>query len=248
MVWFGTSVPHAVGADRAIEIMRDVERRQRSSSRTHVGAVEVIDRKGKVSRKRWQYWAEGPPGESKVLVRFSDPPEVRGVGLLTLNHRDRPAEQWLYTPAIKRDRRIAAQERSARFMGTDFSNEDMQDPSVEDYEYEFLDEDASLGGHPAYKIKAVSKRPGNTQYSSLVLWVRKDMMVTALTEFYVGGERRKTLTSADWEQAQGIWTPLLTEMKDLASGSTTRVRLSDVRYNIELPADWFTLRNLRKES
>ena len=236
----------AAADDRALEIMREVDRRQRVDSRTNVGAIEVTDRKGKVSRKRWRFWAEGARGDSRVLVRFSDPPEVRGVGLLTLNHRERPAEQWLYTPAIQRDRRISAQEKSARFMGTDFSNEDMQERSVESYGYDLLAEDA-FDGHPAYKIRGVLKEPADTQYAQLVFWVRKDIMVTTFTEFYGGGERRKSLTSSEWQPVQGVWTPGQMEMKDLGAGTSTRIRLTEVHYNVAFKPDWFTLLNLRRE-
>src|SRR5262249_23156425 len=105
--------------------------RQRSESRSQDGAIEVND-KGKVLHKNWTFWAQGSRGESKVLVRFTGPPEIRGVGLLTLNHPGRAAEQWLYTPSIQRDRRITAQEKSARYRATDYRKEDREERSVED--------------------------------------------------------------------------------------------------------------------
>jgi hypothetical protein len=224
--------------------MREVERRQRSESRSYDGAIEVID-KGKTLHKNWQFWAEGHRGESKILVRFTAPAEVRGVGLLTLNHPGQPAEQWLYTPSIQRDRRIAAQEKSVRFMGTDFSHEDMEEPSIEDFDYDLLAEE-DFEGQPSYKIKAVHKDRDNTQYSQLIHWVRKDIMAITFIEFYVGGKLRKTLRSNDWKEIQGIWTAHFVDMKDLARGSITNIHVSNVKYNITLPSDWFTLRNLRR--
>lgn len=231
--------------DRALEIMREVERRQRAETRVNDGALEVIDKKGKVLHKSWRVWAEGHSGESKILVRFIAPPEVSGVGLLTLNHSNAPAEQWLYTPSIQRDRRISSREKSVRFMGTDFTNEDMEERSVDSYQYDLLGEE-SFEGQPTYKIKAVFKDRENTQYSQLFLWVRKDIMATTFTEFYIDGKLRKTLLSSDWSQIQGIWTAHFLELKDLSRGSTTRVRLSNVKFDIEFEPDWFSLRNLRK--
>src|SRR5512135_1764648 len=76
----------AAPADKALEIMREVERRALSDSQSYEGAIEVIDAKGKVLNKSWHFWREGNRGQSKILVRFDTPPEVRGVGLLTLNH------------------------------------------------------------------------------------------------------------------------------------------------------------------
>jgi hypothetical protein len=235
----------SMAADRALEIVREAERRVLSDSQSYEGALEVIDSKGKVLNKSWRLWREGNRGNSKALVRFETPPEVRGVGLLTLNHAQAPAEQWLYTPAIQRDRRIAQQEKSQRFMGTDFTNEDMEERSIEDYDYELLGEE-TLAGQPAYKIRAVYKDRRNTQYSQLYLWVRKDIVATTYIEFYIDGKLRKTARWDDWKQIQGIWTPHFTEMKDLAKGSLTRIRSSNIKYNIKFEPDWFTLRNLRK--
>ena len=146
----------AAAPDRGLEIMREVERLQLTDSQSNDGAIEVVDGKGKVLNKSWHFTREGNRGRSKVLIRFTAPPEVRGVGFLTLNHPDKPAEQWLYTPAIQRDRRVAPQEKSQRFMGTDFSHEDIEERSIENYDYALMGEE-SLGGEPAYKIRAVYK-------------------------------------------------------------------------------------------
>lgn len=232
-------------AKRALDIMREVENRMLTDSQSYDGAIEVVDAKGKAANKSWQFWREGNRGNGKILVRFQSPAEVRGVGLLTLNHPNRPAEQWLYMPAIQRDRRVAPQEKSQRFMGTDFTHEDMEERGIEDYEYDLIGEE-SFAGRPAWKIKAAYKERGNSQYSHLHLWVRKDIPAVTHTEFYVSGKLRKTLRWDDWKQVQGIWTPHYAEMKDLARNSTTRLRSSNVRYNIQFEAGFFTLRNLRR--
>ena len=235
----------AGAADRGLEIMKEVERRALADSQSYEGAIEVEDAKGKVLNKSWHFWREGNRGTSKVLVRFDTPPEVRGVGLLTLNHVGRSAEQWLYTPEIRRDRRIAPQEKSQRFMGTDFSNEDMEERAIEDYEYSLMGEE-HFAGQPAYKIKAVGRNQNSTQYSHLHLWVRKDIFATAFIEFYVGGKLSKTLRWDDWQQIQNIWTPHFIEMKSLARKSTTRIRSKNVKYNLKFEPEWFSLRNLRR--
>jgi hypothetical protein len=232
-------------SNRALDIMREVENKLLTESQSYDGAIEVVDAKGKSVSKSWRSWREGNRGSSKILIRFQTPAEVRGVGLLTLNHPNRPAEQWLYTPAIQRDRRIAPQEKSQRFMGTDFTHEDMEERSIEDYQYGLIG-DETLDGRPAWKIRAACKDGGNSQYSHLHLWVRKDIPATTLIEYYIGGTLRKTLRWDDWKQVQGVWTPHYAEMKDLARNSTTKLRTANVQYNIRLEADWFTLRNLRR--
>jgi hypothetical protein len=64
------------------------------------------------------------------VIRFTAPPEVKGVTLLIVNHPDRSSDQWMWTPAIERDRRIAMQDRSTRFR-PDFSFEDLEERDVD---------------------------------------------------------------------------------------------------------------------
>ncbi len=245
VVCVALSAAPAASADKALEIMKEVESRALSDSQSYEGAIEVIDSRGKTLDKRWHFWREGNRGNSKVLVRFDAPAEVRGVGLLTLNHAGRKAEQWLYTPAIQRDRRIAPQEKSQRFIGTDFTNEDMEERAVEDYEYELIGEEP-YAGRPSYKIRAVCRNRDNTQYSQLYLWVRKDIVATTYVEFFVENKLSKTLRWDDWRQIQNVWTPHFVEMNDLMHRSTTRIHSSNVKYNGKFESDWFSLRNLRR--
>src|SRR5262245_7152147 len=99
-------------AQSARQIMQQVDQQARSTSQQYIGNLEVVDKSGKALRKSWRSWRKGFGGDSRGLVRFSSPPEVKGVGLLVLAHHGAPSDQWLYTPAIQRDRRIAPQDRS----------------------------------------------------------------------------------------------------------------------------------------
>jgi outer membrane lipoprotein-sorting protein len=235
----------AAPSERAVEIMREVEKQGLADSQSYDGTIEVVAPNGKVLKRSWQLWREGNQDQSKLLLRFDSPPEMRGVAVLILNAPNAPPEQWLYTPSIDRERHLAAQDRSQRFMGTDLSHEDIEVRPVEDYDYDLLGEE-SFSGQLVYKIKAVCKDRNSTQYSQLILHVRKDILATTFTELYVGGKLRKTLLRDDWQQIQGIWTPLLLEMKDVAHGSTTRIRASNVKYNVKFDSEWFTVGNLRK--
>ena len=53
-----------------------------------------------MTRKSWQSWRLGSYGNSKAMIRFTAPAEVKGVALLVINHPDRSSDQWMWTPAI----------------------------------------------------------------------------------------------------------------------------------------------------
>jgi hypothetical protein len=235
----------AAPSQRAVEIMQEVEKRGLADSQSYNGAIEVVEPNGKLTKRSWQLWREGNDGASKLLLRFDTPPDMRGVGVLILNAPNASAEQWLYTPSIQRERHLAVQDRSRRFMGTDLTHEDIEERPVEDYDYDLIGEE-SFASQPVYKIKAVCKNRNRTQYSQRILYVRKDMLAITFIELYVDGKLRKTLLRDDWQQIQGIWTPLLLEMKDVTRGSMTRIRASNVKYNVKFAPEWFTVGNLRK--
>src|SRR5262245_38252086 len=94
-------------ADEARQIVQEAQRRAEASSQRYDGLLQVFDAKGKLADKRWTYERIGSHGKSKVVLRFTGPPEVKGVALLIVNHSDRASDQWMWTPAIERDRRIA---------------------------------------------------------------------------------------------------------------------------------------------
>ena len=127
----------------------------RSRSATK-GCCRCSTRKGKIADKRWTFERLGSHGDSKVVLRFTAPAEVKGVALLIVNHPDRASDQWMWTPAIERDRRIALQDRSTRFFGTDFSFEDLEERDVDQYDYTLIGDD-TVDGAACWKIQSIAE-------------------------------------------------------------------------------------------
>ena len=137
----------------ARQIVEEVQRRNTSKSQRYEGSLEVIDSKSRVSTKRWEFIRIGSFGSSKSVLRFTAPAEVKGVALLVHSHPDRASDQWMWRPAIERDQRIALQDRSTRFFGTDFSYEDLEERDVNQYDFKLVGED-TLDGVACWKVEA----------------------------------------------------------------------------------------------
>ena len=69
----------------------------------------------------------------RSLVLFDSPPDQRGTALLTWNQSDADDDQWLYLPALRRVKKIAARNRSGPFVGSEFAFEDLTAEDVENY-------------------------------------------------------------------------------------------------------------------
>jgi hypothetical protein len=168
------------------------------------------------------------------------------VALLVVNHPDRASDQWMWTPAIARDRRIALQDRSQRFFGTDFSFEDLEERDVDQYDYRMLG-DETVDGAACWKIEARPKQGKSSQYTLSRVWIRKDNYAFALVENEIRGQLARRLKYQDLRNVQGIWTALRLEMTDLRRNSRTILRLDKLEYNAPLKDADFTLQALRRE-
>jgi hypothetical protein len=234
-----------LGAQDARQIMNEVQKRSLVESQQYKGTLKVIDSGNRVAEKGWTYARVGSHGDSKVVIRFTTPAEVKGVALLVVNHPDRPSDQWMWTPAINRERRVATQDRRSRFFGTDFSFEDLEERDIEQYEYQLLGEE-TLAGDPCWKIAASPKAGKRSQYTRSVFWVRKSNHTYAQIENFDGDKLVRRLKYTGLENIQGVWTARALEVEDVARKSRTVLSLESVIYNQPLANDEFTVQALRR--
>jgi hypothetical protein len=233
-------------ADDARTIVEEAQRRSTAASQRYEGLLQVFDAKGKVADKRWTFDRLGSHGQSKAVLRFTSPAEVKGVALLIVNHPDRASDQWMWTPAVERDRRIALQDRSTRFFGTDFSFEDLEERDTAQYDYVSMAEE-SIEGAMCWKIQSTPKQARASQYTRSVLWIRKDNYATARIENYVKDAVVRRLNYTGIENVQGIWTAKQVEVADVVRGSRTRLSLDKLQYNVPLKDDDFSVLALRRQ-
>jgi len=245
-VVFATCVAALLSAaDNARQIVEEAQRRSQASSQRYDGLLQVFDSKGKISDKRWTYERLGSHGDSKAVLRFTAPAEVKGVALLIVNHPDRASDQWMWTPAIERERRIALQDRSTRFFGTDFSFEDLEERDVDQYDYS-LEGMEPIDGAPCWKIQSTPKSSRSSQYTRSLVWIRQDNYAWARIENFQKSQAVRRLAYSDIQNVQGIWTARQMEMIDLMRGSRTRLTLEKLQYNLPLRDADFTLQAIRR--
>jgi hypothetical protein len=246
MLFVSSREAAVITADSARQIVEEAQKRTDATSQRYEGLLQVFDTKGKVSDKRWSFERLGSHGRSKAVLRFTAPAEVKGVALLVVNHADRASDQWMWTPAIARDRRIALQDRSTRFFGTDFSFEDLEERDVDQYEYA-LDGDDTVDGAACWRIQSTPRVSKSSQYTRSIVWIRKDDYAFARIESYAKDQLVRRLNYSDIRKVQGIWTARQLEMLDVKRGSRTRLTLDKLEYNVPLKDEDFTLQAIRRQ-
>jgi len=223
------------------QIMEEVQRRQRSESQHYEGTLEVIGGGNRIASKRWVYDRLGSFGNSKAVLRFTAPPEVKGVGLLIVNHPDRASDQWMWRPNIGREQRIALQDRSTRFFGTDFSFEDLEERDVCQFDFKL---EGDEGG--AWKVQSIPKK--SSQYTHSFLWVKKDNYTVVKSESYNKKGLVRSIDYRDFDQVKGIWTGRTVEVNDVTRNSRTILKYDKLEYNVPAKDADFTLDALRRGS
>lgn len=237
----------AAQAQDARKVMEGVYKQDNSRDTTWRARMDVYDKKGAMRSKKFMMRKIGGLGSSKTLIRFTDPAEVRGVGLLSINEGSQADRQWMYTPAIQRVRRIASQERRQRFIGTDFTNEDMAERVLDDYTYKLLGEGEVIDGRKTYKIEARPVSPDKSQYAYLYIWVPVDVPYSVLVEMYdKGGQRLRVLKAGDLVKISNIWVAKSIEMSSPVEGTKTVLAVDEIKFNGGLKEDLFTQQALEK--
>jgi outer membrane lipoprotein-sorting protein len=179
---------------------------------------------------------------------------VKGTALLTVDHPepDRDDDQWLYLPALRRVRRIAASDRGESFLGTDLSYEDVKKETkvgLEDYTWRTLGE-GEVEGHRCLEVEAVpvdERRAAELGYGRVVSWVDAEIWMVRRAEYYDrAGRPLKSARVSEIREVDGVWTPHRIEVESRRSGHRTIFTVSDVSYTAAVPEEVFTEAALRR--
>lgn len=203
----------------------------------------ILSQPGRQTRERELYilYARARPGESKTLVRFSTPPDVAGTTLLTYDHLDRDSDQWLYLPALKRERRISGSRKGGQFVGSDLYYEDLQEREPGQDRHQ-LQGRGKVGGVDCDILVSTPLKPGSSVYLKRVSWIDGRTLIPLQVEFYEKSPNApsKRLRAQRIQKVQGYWTVMESTMSDLSGGHETRMRVNAIRYDQGLGERLFT--------
>jgi outer membrane lipoprotein-sorting protein len=219
---------------------------QDTSHDTTMRAVfEIFDGDGHKTTKKFLLLRLGSPGDSKTLVRFTDPAEIRGVTLLSYNHKGDTDRQWLYIPATQRTRSVTPRERSEKFAGTDFTYEDVEERVLDDFNYRLLSENELIDGHKTYKVEAKPVDSGRSQYRYIYYWVGQNVPVILHAEMYDReGKLVRELRASALKKVSGVWGTRHVEMRSVEGRTRTVLTIDEAKFNQHLDEKHFAPENL----
>jgi outer membrane lipoprotein-sorting protein len=195
------------------------------------------------------YEARYPDDEEKTILFFRSPADVRGTAFLAYTHKGRPADQWLFLPALKRTRPITTRMRKESFVGTDLSYHDldliqeMTSWSETDARSRLRAEE-TIDGTPTHVIELAPQRE-DIGYRRIVLWLGREDLVPRRLEFYEEDEApKRRIAQSDIRASGAIPVAHRVEVATPSAGSHTVIEVTGVRFNQGLKEDLFTQRHL----
>lgn len=190
---------------------------------------------------------------NRRLVRFLSPSDTRNTATLLMETTGADDEIWVYLPALKKARRLAASNKKSSFVGTDLSYGDMSGHKPGDWTHRLLRLD-SLGGVSCHVVESTPKTPevaADSGYAKRTSWVARDSFVALKVEFAdPAGAPLKTVESSEWKQvdaARHKWQALQVKVSNLQTGHTTHIHLDRFEANVPVADEVFSVRSIEKE-
>ena len=252
----GVSAVHAADLT-AREIMQKVKDRDDGNNSISDMEMILIDSKDQQRVRSMRSFRRDSPAnkeDGQSIMFFLAPADVKDTGFLTFDYDDasKDDDQWLYLPALKKVKRIAASDKSSSFMGSDFTYADMSSPNIDDYTYSIMKEEM-VNGQKTWQIESVPKTEAEierTGYTKSVLFVRQDNFVPVRAVNWVKkGDRLKYMEVKKLEQIDGIWTSTEITMATMKGNQTLHrsiIKVSNTKYNQKLEDELFSERRLEK--
>ncbi|MFQ6004460.1 MAG: outer membrane lipoprotein-sorting protein [Woeseia sp.] len=195
----------------------------------------------------WQTLEVSGAGEGdKSLTVFHEPRDIEGTAFLSHTHIDRPDDQWLYLPSLKRVKRIASSNMSSAFVGSEFAYEDLLSDEVEKFDYRWLRNEACTD----WQCFVLERRPRyeDSGYSRQVVWIDQDQYRPVKIEYYDRkGRLKKTLVFEDYRNyLDRYWRAKRMRMENHQTGKTTMLAFGEFQFSTGLTDQDFDPSALRR--
>lgn len=200
------------------------------------GTIQIIliEKDGSEKVREAAMFQKGP---DKKLYRYTKPESQAGIATLSL-----PGDvMWLYMPAFQNPKKISLLSRSQAFTGTDFSYEDM---ATTPYSDRFKATIQSTGAND-YVLELIPNSDRSI-YSKILLRVDKKNAYPIWMKFYNTQGRMFKEADYTYEKIGKYWNAAEVIMKDLEKNHSTKIKLTNIKFDQGLSDDIFKVENMKQ--
>ncbi len=211
--------------------------------------MTLYNRQGKSSQRKIRIKIlEVKADGDKSLTIFDHPKDVKGTAFLTYSHSNKPDQQWMYLPALKRIKRIASKNKSGPFMGSEFAMEDISSFEMDKYDYKYIENQPCPDSHFECFVVEMTPRYEYSGYTRLLAWIDTQAYRIQKFEYY---DRKnsllKTQTFKNYRQYLGkYWRADEMFMQNHQTGKATQLLWQNYQFGNHLKASDFRKQVLKR--
>lgn len=179
--------------------------------------------------------------DQKYYVHINYPSDIKNTVLMVWKHPGQDDDRWLYLPALDLAKRIAAGDKRTSFLGSDFLYEDISGRALSEDTHELIDTTNDY-----YVVRNIPRQPETVEFSEYTTWIHRHTFLPVKAEYLdKQGKKYRVYATLKVENIQGYPTITESRMQNIALKQETRLEISNIQYDIDLPAEIFTERYLR---
>lgn len=245
----------------AYDLMELSEEKYNGNTQISNSTMVLIDEKGNKRVRRMKSYRKDfgdNMKDEKSIYFFEYPDDIKDTSYMNFDWQQDNVDDdsWLYLPALKKVKRLAAADKSDAFLGSDFTYTDIKTAKRHYWDYTFVAKSEIVEGHDCWVVEGLPKKGieekvrKETGYSKVHIWIRKDNLVKIQGTFWMlKGKKIKYFKASDIENIDGIWTAKVNQMSTTKQGRvehTTVIRLDDVVYDNEVDDSYFTPQKMKR--
>ncbi|MDX1384213.1 MAG: outer membrane lipoprotein-sorting protein, partial [Thermoanaerobaculia bacterium] len=231
------------GADADPEVQALLQRMDdlyRGDETSH-GTVTMRVKTSRFEREMtMETWTEGT---ENTLVRILEPARDRGMATLKVEHNI-----WNYLPKVDRTIKVPVSMMSGSWMGSHFSNDDLTNSSrfSRDYDCTAIERPETNDGK--WVIECIPKEDAVVVYGKSILRIDAETEIAEeLADYDERGNLARTMTLSEIDREGDRIFPRRSRIVPADKpGEYTEMIYDEIRFDVELPADTFSLRSLRR--
>ena len=228
---------HAMKVDELIRHIDDLWRGETSQA-TMSMAVKTQRYERSMTLESWS------SGKKASLVVIREPVKDRGVATLKVDDNI-----WNYLPKVNQVIKIPASMMGSSWMGSHFTHDDLvkQNRLAEDYEF-VQTFSGERDGAPVVEITCTPKADAAVVWGRVVVIVsRDDWLPRSIAYFDEDLRPVRTLAFDDYRPCGDLSIPRVARMVPVDPAlERTEIRYEDLSFNVVLPDDWFSIRELQR--
>jgi len=181
--------------------------------------------------------------EDYSLIIFNTPKDVKGTKSLIHSYLSKVDNQWIYFPSINATKKIANENKSGSFMGSEFANEDLGIMNLFKYRFEFLETKM----HKKEECYVMRSYPVNkySGYKYIDLFVSKETYLPIFYKMYDRREVHFKNEAVEWRKFNDeFWLIEKVVIENIKKNRTTTLNRFNFDFDVNYDISFFNSENI----